>query len=306
MSIKLLTNVLLTIGLSSALTSSAQDTLWISYGTWVQELDTMDALRFNPNDAFSSNNAVIDRPADSASQLVLVNNDSLDHTLSLSGSANDAASSWIGANLPAGDTTALDFPALSQGSYRYFLNGDRAHVLGAAGLLRVGFPAPGQPGNPGEPSDPATTLLFNWNLCEWSPTRIATVTGPTPEQWTPPYIPKYFTINERSYPATIEDPATEVNLLLGQTGIISVTNHGYMDQVVHFHGFHVTILYDTATPQRQNWSKDTVPVRAGHTVTLELNADQLGTYPVHAHNLIAVTNAGFYPGGMLTLIQVTP
>ena len=53
-----------------------------------------------------------------------------------------------------------------------------------------------------------------------------------------------------------------------------------------------------------DWSKDTVPIKAGETMVLELTANLAGIYPVHDHNLIAVTNAGFYPGGMLTQIHV--
>jgi len=54
------------------------------------------------------------------------------------------------------------------------------------------------------------------------------------------------------------------------------------------------------------WSKDTVPVKRGECVVVKLNPNQSGEYPVHAHNLVAVTNAGFYPGGMITFLSVAP
>jgi hypothetical protein len=59
-------------------------------------------------------------------------------------------------------------------------------------------------------------------------------------------------------------------------------------------------------PERVGWSKDTVPIRMGEVLTVQLVANQVGMYPVHNHNLIAVTNAGFYPGGMITQIHVAP
>jgi len=311
MPIKLLTTLVVAAAASTAIVGSvgsasaqgvAADTLWINPGSWVQALDTMATMRFNGSADFDSTGAVLARPDGEAWSVVVINGDSVDHVFKLSGTAGDPASSWAGVELSAGDTTAVLAPALDQGSYRFFLQGDRARVLGAAGLLRIGYPAP-DPGNPD--ATPDYDALFNWNLCEWSPERIVQVAGSQPQNWDAAYIPKYFTINERGFPQTVADPMGAVNLTMGQTGIISVANHGYMDQVLHFHGFHVTLLHDTATPQRAGWIKDTVPVRAGHTVTLKLLANQPGTYPVHAHNLIAVTLAGFYPGGMLTQINVT-
>jgi hypothetical protein len=47
-------------------------------------------------------------------------------------------------------------------------------------------------------------------------------------------------------------------------------------------------------------------VKKGEGMTVQLVANQAGIYPVHDHNLIAVTNAGFYPGGMITQIIVDP
>jgi hypothetical protein len=293
---------LLFSGASVSAQSAGPDTLWINAGSWVLAQDTMETMRFNASAAFDSTGAVIDRPADEAWSIVIINGDTVDHVFKLSGAAGDVASSWAGVELLAGDTAAVLSPALAKGSYRFFLAGDRARVLGLAGLLRVGYPAPDL-GNP--EATPDYDRLFNWNLCEWSPERIELVAGSQPQDWDEAYIPKYFTINERGFPETVADPLGAVNLELGQTAVISVANHGYMDQVLHFHGFHVLLMHDSATPQRIGWSKDTVPVRAGHTVTLKLVADQPGTYPVHAHNLIAVTLAGFYPGGMLTQITVT-
>ena len=79
-----------------------------------------------------------------------------------------------------------------------------------------------------------------------------------------------------------------------------------MDHVLHFHGFHVEYLSTTIQTSRIGWIKDTVPLKKGEAMTVLLIANQEGIYPVHNHNLIAVTNSGFYPGGMITLINITP
>ena len=48
--------------------------------------------------------------------------------------------------------------------------------------------------------------------------------------------------------------------------------------------------------------KDTFPVYSMETVVLELVPDKVGEYPVHDHNLVAVSGANLYPNGMfLTL-----
>jgi len=49
--------------------------------------------------------------------------------------------------------------------------------------------------------------------------------------------------------------------------------------------------------------KDTFPVYSMETVVLELVPNQVGEYPVHDHNLVAVSGASMYPNGMfLTLL----
>jgi FtsP/CotA-like multicopper oxidase with cupredoxin domain len=78
-----------------------------------------------------------------------------------------------------------------------------------------------------------------------------------------------------------------------------------MEHVLHFHGFHAEILH-ASDPTRIGWVKDTFPLDVSSTLTLKLVVDLEGTYPVHDHNLIAVTNTGFYPGGMITHIVVSP
>jgi hypothetical protein len=265
---------------------SAQDTLWIVRGEWTHIPDSVQAIRFNSSADWSGINATLSRASDESTSLVVVNTDSLSHTWKLH---VDEEEEWA---IEAFDTLTFEIPALPIGTYLFGLTDEIGHVLGASGQLQVGlgveFP------------------LFHWNLGDWSMQRMASANMGVPVAWEEPYVPEQFTINERTYPATVDDPEALVAMSLGDTCWISIANHGFMDHVFHFHGFHVTMVSSTHHPERVGWSKDTVPIRMGEGLVVQLVANQMGMYPVHNHNLIAVTNAGFYPGGMITQIHVMP
>ena len=245
-------------------------------------------LRLNSTSDWSEQNAVIERESGFASELVIVNADSTLHQWSLLEGTN--AGNAIG----PGDTLLVELPALPLGTYRLGLIDSEGAGLGAQSMLQVGL-------------QPNTDVpVFHWNLCDWQTDQMQAWSENMEPDTSAPYVPNYFSINEQTYPATLEDPNALVSLALGDTCWIAVANHGQMDHVLHFHGFHIEIISSNLQPNRIGWSKDTVPIKKGEGMTLQLVANQLGTYPVHDHNLIAVTNAGFYPGGMLTQIIVNP
>jgi hypothetical protein len=277
--------LLLCIGFFSSLSLMGQDTLWIVSGTWIQGNDTMPSLRAELQPNWTGFNAVIDRPANTTSSIVIVNTDSIEHTWSTN--APDAAM----VSLPAGVATSIAINNLPQGSYQYSLADEPGSILGAGGLLRMGW---------------SDETMFYWNLSEWQPSMMNLAADGVNIDWSLPYVPRHFTINERAYPATADDPNALVSVHLNDTCFISISNLGQMNHVLHFHGFHVEIITSTDNPDRVGWSKDTIPIRKGQSMTVRLVANQVGMYPVHNHNLIAVTNAGFYPGGMITTIHVMP
>ena len=264
----------------------AQDTLWLARGEWTQIPDSVQALRFNANDEWSGVNATLTRPVDAASSLVVVNLDSIAHTWKLEA---EGELDW---DLAALDTIVLEMPELPAGAYRFGLTDEIGRVMGASGQLQIGLEA--------------DYAHFHWNLGDWSVERMVAADMGLPIAWDEPYVPEQFTINERTYPAVADDPEALVAVSLGDTCLISIANHGFMDHVFHFHGFHVTMISSSHHPERVGWSKDTVPIRMGEVLTVQLVANQVGMYPVHNHNLIAVTNAGFYPGGMISQIHVSP
>ncbi len=269
--------------LLAAFAAEAQS-LRIATGTWDAQGTPCPALRILPIEASFGANAVVDVPENAPFAASILNEDSLAHTVVL----DDV--SWEGVAVGAGQSVAFEWPALPAGTYRYHLVGERGERLGGSGILRSGFAALG---------------AFRWHLADVQSDALDTLAQGAlldPAD----YTPDYFTINEVHFPNTLDDPHALVEVNLGDTALISVVNAGQMDHVLHFHGFHVTLLTSSRSPERAGWIKDSVPVRRGEGLTLQLVANQAGTYPVHDHNLIAVTNAGFYPGGMLTQIIVAP
>lgn len=264
----------------------AQDTLFVVRGNWTQIPEAPESLRLVSTPEWTEQNTVLQGDANEPWPLVVVNLDSLQHEFTVHAAGAETVA------LQPTDTVTLVVPALGMGTYRYGLTDGQGIGLGAQGMVQIGLATTDLP-------------LFHWNLCDWETAALAAwAAGEDPAEG--PYVPNYFTINERVYPNTLEDNNALVVTAIGDTSLIAIANHGRMDHVLHFHGFHVTILSSNTQPQRIGWSKDTVPIKRGEGMTVQLVAHQSGTYPVHDHNLIAVTNAGFYPGGMLTQIQVMP
>ena len=266
-------------------TVTGQNTIWINTGEWMQSADTMPALRFNSTAVFDTVNTFFNAPENEAWELTVINTDSVEHNFTIN------TSEIFSENLPAGEEVIFEIPAMPFGTYRYYSSDERGGVLGLSGLIKAGID---------------TELQFHWNLNDWMPSRMDSAEALSAIDWDSGYIPKYFSINSHTYPNTANDPLGTVTLNLGDSCVISITNGGFMEHVLHFHGFHVEILSATVQTSRVGWIKDTLPVHKGEGLTLLLVAEQAGIYPVHNHNLVAVTNAGFYPGGMLTMITVQP
>lgn len=268
-----------------SLASIAQDTLWINTGSWYQSYDTLQVMRLNSTPQFDTSNVAISLDLGQTLPLVIINNDSENHVFNIEGLDG------FNTELVAGEATEIELPSLEFGTYRYYASDERADIMGLAGVIKSGI---------------ETDIQFHWNLDEWMPSMVDSVSTGAPIDEDVDYLPKYFSINSRTFPNTENDPNAHISLNLGDTCTISIANSGMMDHVFHFHGFHILWLSSTQQTERVGWDKDTVPMKKGEALTLQLVANQLGMYPVHNHNLIAVTNAGFYPGGMITMINVMP
>ena len=258
------------------------DTLWIVPGGVGLGGDTLAALRFCDSPEFQPQNRSL---GDWPGQCVVVNSDSVDHQL------HSSVPGFEPLNIEAGAHALLDVSVPANSTHRIWSASQRGDLLGLETMVRAGW---------------QDAPHFEWSLNEWDPAATWDLAQGLEVDLTEPYVPRQFTINDLNFPNTLEDSTAHVYTSVGEAVYISIVNHGRMDQVLHFHGFHVDILQASSHENRVGWSKDTIPVKQGECVVVKLNPNQPGDYPVHAHNLVAVTNAGFYPGGMITFLSVAP
>jgi hypothetical protein len=253
----------------------------------LQEIEGLEytLCSFNSSDIPNSKNEVIRLGLDEELNLTITNLDDLPHNLFIDDILED------GAIIQAGQTETFTISFDSEGTWRYYSSYSYGDLLGASGIILVGY---------------ESFPTFYWNLLDIDGELSNEIADEMVTEIPSDYAPELFFINGARYPNTLEDPQTLVSLNLGETGIISVVNSGYMDHVLHFHGFHIEILSAQIQSDRVGWIKDSIPIKSGEAMTFRLVANQVGMYPVHDHNLIAVTNVGTYPGGMLTQIQVQP
>ena len=120
------------------------------------------------------------------------------------------------------------------------------------------------------------------------------------------YVPNVFTINSITHEALMSNSMAEVKGQVGDSIRIHILNSGLMIHAMHFHGYHVIIESSNKQNEMIGWEKDSFPVDPKELVTVVLIPHQPGMYPVHDHNLKAVTIGGNYPGGMIAMLKIAP
>ena len=113
----------------------------------------------------------------------------------------------------------------------------------------------------------------------------------------------FFVINGKAFPAT--EP---IEAKLGERVRIRLINLGEVIHPMHSHGFATKIVGTDghAVPEGAQLLKDTVTIGPGERYDLDFVADNLGNWVYHCHILSHVQNRGVEPGGMISLISVTP
>jgi FtsP/CotA-like multicopper oxidase with cupredoxin domain len=259
-----------------------QDTLYIHH-------DTLRAnwhyMAFNSTASPDTKNAVLKFSPGDQLQLTIINTDTLLHDFTIDGVIE------TGNQIPPGGQGVWTFTINNPGTYRYYSSFLYGYGLGASGIVLVGY---------------ENYSCFYWNLFEQQLSFSTGVLDASVTGITSSYKPQYFWINGVSYPETLMEPDGMVMGMVGDSIIIAVTNSGKQPQPLHLHGFHVKILQVTGNTQMLGWIKDSFPIAPGQSMTLLLVPDKPGMYMVHNHNLRAATNAGLYPGGMMTHIQIDP
>ena len=260
-------------------------TLYINQGTFEYPQGTVAWTAFNAIETLEPGSVRINAALDSPIGFTIVNTTPVAQSFTIDGV--DGASVAV----EAGATAELEVTFTEERVHRYYSTPTSGQYTGASGIVSVGGQADGR---------------FYWNLFDLNIELSNAFAENSESEYPLDYQPELFTINGRFYPNTLDDRDVMVMGMVGDTVLIDIVNSGYMDHVMHFHGFHVTVVSSALQPERAGWSKDTVPVKRGEAMRLQLVMNQPGMYPIHDHNLIAVTNAGVYPGGMITHIEVMP
>jgi len=138
---------------------------------------------------------------------------------------------------------------------------------------------------------------FFWNMKEHQRDWNDTIGGGASVDWST-YYPEYFTINGKSNPFINEDANARVTGSMGEVMHIYMVNTGQSVHSIHYHGYHSEIIFSSKYPAHVGRSKDTFAIYPMESIVVEMIPDQLGEYPVHDHNLVAVSGGNIYPNGM--------
>lgn len=217
-------------------------------------------------------------------EITIINRDTLDHTFTI---PNILTTNNV---IPPDDTVTFNFSFSQAGGYMFYSDVTYGLDLGASGQFLVGY----------EQYD-----KFYWNLFEQSVSLSHTLADTSVTELPINFFPEVYTINHHSYPDVLNDTNAVITGNVGDTIIISIINSGKMAHALHFHGYHIEILHQSQNPFMIGLEKDTFPIEPGATCVVRLVPHQPGMYPVHDHNLFAV-NTGSYPGGMITIQNISP
>ncbi len=283
---KVCKQLLLIIGLigltcSSLFARQVTDSAYIHTGLFsCLDSNTLPAHSISLSDEFRQQQELIKLSIGDTLQLIIFNRDTVDHELT-----------WLGASasvfIKAGDqASTLYLAAAETGTYIASKNAD----LRYNGLILPLAVLANQP-------------VFLWDIHEKSKSASEALFQGIPMN-PKLYDPEYFFINGLANPETLSDSLARVKGAVGDSITIMIVNSGHSIHSLHFHGYHLEVLSSSRSQKQVGRSKDTFPVWPGECLRLLLVPDKPGEYPVHDHNLIAVSGGGIYPNGMFTTLLI--
>lgn len=197
------------------------------------------------------------------------------------------------ASIPVGDSATQNITISNPGIYRYFdpIDTERNAYMGLSGMIHVKFI--------GDP-----TNYFYWDIHDFEASKNLLISGGGNPSFSD-YDPELFTINGNSNPEINNDAVARVTGNVGETFKIIMINNGKAIHSMHFHGYHLIIENDSYKPANVGREKDTFPLYPGEFLSLSCTPDKPGEYPVHDHNLVAVTGNDVYANGMFTTMLIS-
>ncbi len=242
-------------------------------------------ITFNDNQMFNSTNARIELNISDQLDLWVINSDTIEHEFAIKGVTSVYA-------IPVGDSIFTSVIFANAGVFIFYdpLNYPNNAYTGLSGMIAV--------------KDHQHASFF-WNIKEHKDTWNGTLTAGGTVDWSN-YYPNYFTINGKSAPNINTDIDARVTGSVGDTLMIYVTNTGQSIHPLHFHGYHVEVVYSGKFPSHVGRMKDSEGVYPFEGSVFRLVPDQPGEYPVHDHNLVATTGGNIYPLGMFLTMVINP
>lgn len=262
------------------------DTIYINSGI-LQTFNgsNMPYKCFNPSNVFDNRNAILSYSISDTVSLTVFNNDMIPHRI---GSTELGITSGL---IAPGMNETVSIHSAVSGTFIYYdlENYPNNKILGLAGMIVFRN---------------NSLASFYWNLKEIDSLWINNISSNN--QLSTEYNPKFFLINGNHNPDINEDSSARVIGNVGDTIYIHIANTGNSIHSIHFHGYHLKIVQSSGHQSHQGRIKDTFPINPMEVLTLELVPHQPGEYPVHDHNLIAVTGANIYPNGMFLTMLIEP
>ncbi len=239
-------------------------------------------LSYNSDSTFSQQSVLITLMQNDSLVLQIYNHDSVDHHFFIAGKASQK----IASNGSA--TVRLLFTQFGINLFYDDLQFPKNMYLGLSGTIAV-------------LEQGRDTKNFYWNLRDhqkqWNIQEGNTINLSQ-------YDPDYFTINGQSFPVVQNDSLVKIMGKVGDTILLYMVNSGLSAHSIHFHGYHSRIVSTTSKTLKKNWEKDTYPLETMENIILELIPDKPGIFPVHDHNLVAISGGGRYPNGMLIMMEI--
>ncbi len=239
-------------------------------------------LTFNNSGTYDQKNARIELDIQDSLSMWVYNNDTIAHEFEIKNVVFGLSP------IPSGDSLFIGYKFNNAGCYIFY--DPQFYTTGLGGMIVVKNHA---------------YSSFYWNMkthqSNWNEVMLNNGTV----DWTT-YHPDYYTINGSSFPDLMSDTDSRITGQLGDTLMVYMANTGKSIHSVHLHGYHASIVFSSKDANHVGREKDTFPIYPLETLVLKLVPDKSGEYPIHDHNLVAVSGNGLYPNGMLSTILIVP
>ncbi len=256
--------------------------LFLNEGTfYTVDSTNMPALALNLSASFNQTSDVVEFNVGDSIHLHLINNTNVSRSYAIQALS-------VSGQIPAQDSVLLTLKSEKTVSWILSAANEADSYLGQSTMITAIEP---------------NSSNFYWNIREHQVEAVLALNQQQNFDWAT-YNPDYFTINGRSNPEINQDPVARVVGQVGDTIFIHMANTGRSIHSIHFHGYHCEVVQSSRSALELGRVKDTFGIYPGQMKVLRLVPHQSGEYPVHDHNLVAVTAGGIYPNGMFTTLLI--